>query len=147
MDKFTMSAFARYAGKAREDAFAEVSEGSLVACFELMAAEVEVWLARVVEPKQGGGAPDAIELTLEWSGAEAPVPAASEQLGPSDSTACRPTPSRRSLLSCRGRRRGAREWQAVISTQPASGRESCCGQRSGIGSIRISVPAIATASP
>lgn len=110
MDEFTMSAFALYSDGRTGDAFAEVSEISLVACFDKMAGEVADWLPGALARGAGAEAPRAIDLTLEWSGAPAPELAPEPPAAPSDSAREVPRPPRRSVrcaarrrLSCSGR--------------------------------------------
>jgi len=104
MDEFTMSAFALYSDGRTGDAFAEVSEASLVACFQRMAGEVADWLPGALAHGEGSEAPRAIELTLEWSGAAAPEPAPDPPAAPSDSAHEVPRPPGRSVR-CAARRR------------------------------------------
>jgi|GEM_PF-1966133 len=104
MDEFTMSAFALYPDGRISDAFAEVAERSLVACFAQMAGEVADWLPGALARGEGSEAPQAIELTLEWSGAAAPGPAPEPPGAPSDSASEVPRPPSRSVR-CAARRR------------------------------------------
>ncbi|MBS1860448.1 MAG: hypothetical protein JSS68_01930, partial [Actinobacteria bacterium] len=74
MDEFTMSAFALFPDGRSSDAFAEVAAPALAACFAKMAGEVADWLPVALALGEGEP-PQAIELTLEWSGAPAAEPA------------------------------------------------------------------------
>jgi hypothetical protein len=104
MDEFTMSAFALYPDGRSSDAFAEVSGRSLVGCFEAMAGEVADWLPGALCRGEGARAPRAIELTLEWSGAPAPIPAPAAPPAPSEPARRQSSPPGRTL-SCAARRR------------------------------------------
>lgn len=106
MDEYTMSAFALYSDGHTGDAFAEVSEDSLVACFAKMAGEVADWLPVALARGAGFEPPRAIELTLEWSGAPAPAPAPAPEppAAPSDSAREAPEPPITSMR-CTARRR------------------------------------------
>jgi hypothetical protein len=103
MDEFTMSAFARYPDGSSGDAFAEVSTRSLVACFGAMAAEVNRWLPQALARSGDEEPPQAIELTLEWSGAPAQAPVPDGPVAPSDPTRRNGRP-RRPGLRCIARR-------------------------------------------
>ena len=104
MDEFTMSAFALYPDGRSGDAFAEVAERSLVACFAQMAGEVADWLPVALAHGEDAEPLRAIELTLEWSGAPAAQPAPEQPAVPSDPARCRPSPPPRTLR-CAARRR------------------------------------------
>lgn len=104
MDEFTMSAFALYPDGRTGDAFAEVSACSLVACFGAMAAEVNRWLPEALARGGDQRPPQAIELTLEWSGAPAQAPAPDGPRTPSDPTRCNGRPQSPGLR-CAARRR------------------------------------------
>lgn len=104
MDEYTMSAFALYSDGRTGEAFAEVSEVSLVACFAKMAGEVADWLPGALAHGGGSEPPRAIELTLEWSGAPAPAPAPELPAAPSDSAREAPQPPITSMR-CTARRR------------------------------------------
>lgn len=103
MDEFTLSAFARYAGGCSRDPFAEVSSRSLAECFAAMATKVAHWLPQAISDG-GAGAPQRIELSLEWSGAAAPMPAPEGPKVPSGSVEDRPSPARRTLRRITPRR-------------------------------------------
>lgn len=105
MDEFTMSAFARYPDGRSGDAFAEVAEASLVACFAQMAAEVADWLP-VALARGEGEPPRAIELILEWSSAPAAEPAPERPAVPSDPARCHPSAPPRTLRCATRRRLG-----------------------------------------
>jgi hypothetical protein len=106
MDEFTLSAFALYPDGRSGDALAEVSEHSLVACFDAMAGEIADWLPGALACGEGAEAPRAIELTLEWSGAPAPTSAPAAPAAPSDPARRQPRlPGR--ALRCAARRRCA----------------------------------------
>ena len=104
MDEFKMSAFARYPDGSSGDAFAAVSAPSLIACFGAMAAEVGDWLPEALARDKGERPPQAIELTLEWSGAPAQASAPDGPEAPSDPARCNGRPQRPGL-SCTTRRR------------------------------------------
>jgi len=104
MDEFKMSAFARYPDGSSGDAFAAVSTRSLVTCFGAMAAEVASWLPQALARGEDEESPQAIELTLEWSGASAQAPAPDGPEAPSDPARRNGRP-RRPGLSCATRRR------------------------------------------
>ncbi len=106
MDEFTMSAFALYADRRTGDAFAEVAESSLVACFAKMAGEVADWLSGALARGEGAEPPRAIELILEWSDALAPEPAPAPPPAPSDSAREAPRPPIRSVRFATRRRLG-----------------------------------------
>jgi hypothetical protein len=126
MDEFQMSAFARLPDGSSGEAFANVSAGSLVACFGAMAAEVARWLPRELARTEGEETPEAIELTLEWSGSPAQAPAPHGPEAPSDPARRNGRP-RRPGLRCTARRRlGGAEVAmplrvAAGATAPAAG--------------------------
>lgn len=104
MDEYTLSAFGRYAGGCSRVAFAEVSSRSLARCFAAMATKVADWLPQAIS--NGTGALQGIELTLEWSGAAARVPAPDRPELPRGSIDGRPSPARRTLRRMTLRRLG-----------------------------------------
>ena len=105
MDEFKMSAFGCYPDGSSDDAFAEVSARSLVACFGAMAAEVADWLPQALACGEEARPPQAIELTLEWSGTPTSAPASDGPRAPSDPARRNAGQSHSSGLRCAARHR------------------------------------------
>lgn len=88
-DEFTMSAFALAPDGRSGDAFAEISDESLLACFTAMAREIYDWLPRAVDEAGREEHPQAIELTLEWGGDAAPAATSEHPPKPAGASRCR----------------------------------------------------------
>ena len=120
MDEFTMSAFALFSDGKSGDSFAEVAAPSLVACFAQMAGEIADWLPVALAHGEGEQ-PQAIELTLDWSGAPAAKPAPEQPTVPGGPTHRRQGRSSRTMRCAARRRLGCAQVGLAVRVEVAGG--------------------------